>query len=93
MGLLPELEKISHADLEEMHRLLEDELARRWKAYEAEPELFRAVVAAWNDNRLENFISIIDMERQYSKQENNAPSPLYEIVREEWDKREKDYSL
>ncbi|MDH7479941.1 MAG: hypothetical protein QHH02_08025, partial [Syntrophomonadaceae bacterium] len=59
--------QLSHAQLEELSKLVEGELTRRWKSYEKDPELFRQVIEDWPIDRLERFLFMTDIELEYGR--------------------------
>lgn len=81
-----DLSKLSHGELEDLLKKVEQELERRWKLYEETPELFKPVVAEWSEVRLERFISLAELEVEYG-QRSQLPATV-EVARAELERRQ-----
>lgn len=85
MSITEQIKQMSHQELEELGKLVEQELTRRWKSYEENPEVFRNEITAWSDSRLERFIFMAEMEQEYGRHE--SPSKTLLIAKEEQERR------
>lgn len=77
--------QLSHAQLEELSRLVESELIRRWKSYEENTDIFQQVIEDWSTERLERFLFMTDIELEYGRY--SSPPKTYELAKNELEKR------
>ncbi|NPV90503.1 MAG: hypothetical protein HPY50_07005 [Firmicutes bacterium] len=87
MSLADKVNQMSHLELEELSRLVDQELTRRWKSYEENPQEFQKAIESWKTERLERFIFMSEMEMEYGKHE--SPPKTLEVARQEMERREK----